>query len=153
LTMNDLGPHLNPKSGNRIPSHWPLPPHNDEVTPVVLADSEVVYAGEAIAVVVASSRYVAEDAAMLVEVEYESLAAIADCKQGIGPGAPLGDTRRKANVLSTIRQSFGDIDRAFASDAHKVAFSLKQQRGGPHPIEGRGLVASYEPIEDRLTIW
>lgn len=64
-----------------------LPAH---CTPFPLAKDEVAYVGEAAAVVVAPSRYLAEDAAALVEVDYQVLPAVADCKRGLEPDAPRG---------------------------------------------------------------
>src|SRR5262249_26574449 len=75
--LSDLQPYL--KQGNaRIPSHWPLPPHDDEVTPVTLVHKEAIFVGEPIAVVVADSRYIGEDAAALIEIDYEVLPAVVD---------------------------------------------------------------------------
>jgi carbon-monoxide dehydrogenase large subunit len=152
LGLADLRPHLS-EGRSRIPSHWPLPPHEGEITPVTLVDKEAVFVGEPIAVVVAESRYIAEDAAALVEVDCDVLPAVADCKRGVGQDSPLSDTRRRQNTFFEVRQKFGDVDGAFAKAPRTLKFSLKQQRGGPHPIEGRGLVASYEPNEDLLSIW
>ncbi len=57
--------------------------------PYCLAKDEVCFVGEPIAIVVADSRYLAEDAAALVEIDFEPLPAVSDCAQGLEPGAPL----------------------------------------------------------------
>ena len=58
--------------------------------PIALASTETVYAGEPVAVVVADTRYLAEDAAALVEVDYEPLPGVSDCVAAMEPGEPAG---------------------------------------------------------------
>ncbi len=150
LTLADIMPLL---SQERLPLQFrgaQLPP---DITPFVLAKDEVAFAGEAVAVVVADTRYLAEDAAALVAVDYEPLPAVSDCRSAAAPGAPHAHRGRKSNVMIEIRQSYGDIAKAFADPPHRIALSLKQHRGGAHSIEGRGVLASYDENEDRLTIW
>ena len=127
-----------------------LPPH---CTPFALAKDEVAYVGEPVALVVAASRYLAEDAAALVEVDYEVLPAVSDCRRALEPEAPRARLGRNDNILSEFRQSYVDIAAAFATAPHRESFTLKQHRGGAHSIEGRGVVASFDPGEDRLTVW
>jgi carbon-monoxide dehydrogenase large subunit len=149
-SLADLAPHL---AQERLPLQFrsaDLPPN---ITPFVLAKDEVSYVGETVAVVIADSRYVAEDATTRVEVEYEPLPAVADCRQAAEPGAPLAHRGRKSNVLTEFKQAYGDIPAAFARAAHKVSVHLKQHRGGAHSIEGRGIMAIPDVNEDRLTVW
>jgi carbon-monoxide dehydrogenase large subunit len=85
LTLADLAPLL---SSERLPLQFrtaQLPP---DITPLVLAKDEVSFVGEAVAVVIAQSRYLAEDAAALVAVDYEQLPAVSDCRAALAPGAP-----------------------------------------------------------------
>ena len=73
---------------NHIPSDhrtWQFPEHSK---PVVIPKDEVCFAGEAVAMVLAESRYVAEDAAALVAVDYEPLPAVSDCRDALAPDAP-----------------------------------------------------------------
>jgi carbon-monoxide dehydrogenase large subunit len=150
LTLADLMPHL---SEERLPLQFRsavLPP---DITPFVLAKDEVAFVGEAVAVVIAQSRALAEDAAALVAVDYEPLPAVADCRAAAAPGAPLAHRGRKSNVMTEIKQAYGDVAAAFARAPHKIKVNLKQHRGGAHSIEGRGALASYDGNEDRLTLW
>ena len=150
LTLADLAPLL---TQERLPLQFrtaQLPP---DVTPLVLANNEVAFVGEAVAVVIAESRYVAEDAAALVVVDYEPLPAVSDCRQALEPGAPRTHRSRASNLLLEFRQSYGDVTDAFARAAHRVRVALKQHRGGAHSIEGRGAIAAYDANEDRLTLW
>jgi carbon-monoxide dehydrogenase large subunit len=150
LTLADLMPLL---SQERLPLQFrssQLPP---DITPFVLAKDEVAFVGEAVAVVVAETRYLAEDAAALVAVDYEPLPAVSDCRAAAEPGSPVAHRGRKSNVMIEIRQSYGDIAAAFSGAPHRTSLSLKQHRGGAHSIEGRGALASYDINEDRLTLW
>src|SRR6516162_3267034 len=85
LTLDDLAPILaqrrmlrHSNSGTPLDRYWSF----------ALADGEVSYVGEAVAIVLADSRYLAEDAAALVAVDYDELPAVADCRQSGAPGAP-----------------------------------------------------------------
>jgi carbon-monoxide dehydrogenase large subunit len=124
-----------------------------DCAPPVLAKDEVAYVGEPVAVVIARSRAVAEDAANLVAIDYEPLPAISDCRAALRPGAALAHRAKPSNLLIEFRQSYGDIAAAFARAPHRARLNLKQHRGGAHSIEGRGAVAVYDFNEDRLTLW
>jgi carbon-monoxide dehydrogenase large subunit len=127
-----------------------LPP---DVAPFVLAKEEVAFVGEAVAIVVAQSRALAEDAAALVAVDYEPLPAISDCRAALRPGAPPAHRGKASNLLVELRQGYGDVAAAFARAPYRARVSLKQHRGGAHSMEGRGAAAVYDPNEDRLTLW
>lgn len=150
LTLADLAPCL---SQERIPLQFrtaQLPP---DITQFVLAKDEVAFVGEAVAVVFADTRYLAEDAAALVAVDYELLPAVSDCRMALAPGAPTAHRGKTSNIMHRFQQSYGDTAAAFAHAPHQVRFSLKQHRGGAHSIEGRGALAVYDVNEDRLTLW
>ena len=121
--------------------------------PIVLAKDEVVFVGEAVAIVIAQSRAVAEDAAALVEVDYEPLPAISDCRAALRPGAPLAHRGKASNLLIEFRQATATSPRRLRARRIARAVNLKQHRGGAHSIEGRGAVAVYDTNEDRLTLW
>src|SRR5262249_8076371 len=95
FTLADLAPLL---AQARLPLHFrtaQLPPN---ITPFVLAKDEVAFVGEAVAIVIAESRYVAEDAAALVAVDYAPLPAISDCRQALEPGAPRAHRGHSGNL-------------------------------------------------------
>jgi carbon-monoxide dehydrogenase large subunit len=150
LTFAELAPML---SHERLPLQFRAAPLPSDVTPFALAKDEVAFAGEAVAVVIAESRALAEDAASLVAVDYQALPAVSDCRAALAPGAPPAHHGRKTNLLIEIKQSYGDVAAAFARAPHRVSVNLKQHRGGAHSIEGRGALASYDRNEDRLTLW
>jgi aerobic carbon-monoxide dehydrogenase large subunit len=150
LTLADLRPVL---TQERVPLGFrtsALPP---DITPFVLARDEVAFVGEAVAVVIAQTRYVAEDAAALVEVDYEVLPAVSDCRAALAPGSPRAHLARATNLLIEFKQSYGDVTAAFARAPHSAGVALKQHRGGAHSMEGRGALAAYDSNEDRLTLW
>src|SRR5262249_30843010 len=113
----------------------------------------VRYVGEPVAVVVAASRPIAEDAAALVEVDYEPLPACVDIENALLASAPLVHESESDNIAGFMKQSTGDIDKAFADADHVIKETLRIHRGGCHAIETRGIVAQYEPKEGFLTIW
>jgi aerobic carbon-monoxide dehydrogenase large subunit len=150
LTLADLRPLL---THERLPLQFRTAQLPADVTPLVLAKDEVAFVGEAVAVVIAQTRYIAEDAAALVAVDYEPLPAVSDCRQALAPEAPRAHRVRASNLLVEFKQSYGDVAGAFARAPRRVSINLKQHRGGAHSIEGRGALAVYDTNEDRLTLW
>ena len=150
LTLADLAPLL---TAERLPLQFRTDQLKGDVAPFILAKDEVVYVGEVVAIVVAQTRAIAEDAAALVEVDYEPLPAISDCRAALRPGAPLVHRNKSSNLLIEFRQAYGDAAAAFARAPHRARVSLKQHRGGAHSMEGRGAAAVYDANEERLTLW
>jgi carbon-monoxide dehydrogenase large subunit len=113
LTLDDLA---------KVMVHRRMVRHSNSGMPLdkawlfALADGEVSYVGEPVALVLADDRYIAEDAAAMVMVDYDILAAVADVRQAAG-GPPV---RREltSNVIKTYMVGFGDTDAAFASAAY-----------------------------------
>src|SRR5690348_11536760 len=99
-------------------------------TQLCLARDEVSYAGQSVALVVADTRYIAEDAAALVAVDYEVLPAISDCREALAPGAPAVHSDLTTNLASRIPMSYGDVDKAFAGAAHVIEEEFWVHRGG-----------------------
>ena len=118
-----------------------------------LAIDEAVHVGEPVAIVLAHSRYLAEDAAALVEIEWEVLPAIADCRAALSDDAPRAHRDAPHNLLAEFSLAYGDVDHAFANAPHVFTDQLWQHRGGSHSIECRGAVARFDRNEDRLTLW
>jgi carbon-monoxide dehydrogenase large subunit len=106
----------------------------------VLAGDEVRYAGQPVAAVLATSRAAAEDAAELIEVDYEPL-------------DPVLDARSSEVTMSHWHRVSGDVDGAFESAAHVVRTSHALPRLAPVPMEPRGAIASYDESIDMLTVW
>jgi len=119
----------------------------------VLATNETVHVGEAIAVVIAADAYVAEDAAGLVEIAFEPLAAVSDCRAALAPDAPRVHSDAPHNLVAAFASAYGDVDAAFANAAHVFKESYWLHRGCAHPMECRGCIASYDAIDDKITLW
>jgi aerobic carbon-monoxide dehydrogenase large subunit len=131
----------------------PNPAITQLFTPQVLVHEETCYVGEPLAMVVADTRHVAEDAVSLVEIDYEPLAAASDCLAAIDPSAPLVHSGTPSNIAARIPFNHGDNDAAFANAAHIFKESLHTHRGGPFFMECRGLVALYDTAIDAFTVY
>ena len=79
----------------------------------VLAQERIRFVGEAVAAVVATNRYLAEDAAALVEVEYDPLDVIWDAEKALEPGSPLVHEERGDNIMQVLHAEIGEVARAF----------------------------------------
>jgi carbon-monoxide dehydrogenase large subunit len=122
-------------------------------TQVPLAKGKVRHVGEPVAVVIADSRYVAEDAVADVLVDYEPLPVAADLEAAARPDAPRVHDEVPGNLSARCRQTKGDYASA-AKGAHLV---LKRRFSYDHgmasPMETRGLVAQWDAKADKLTVW
>ncbi len=99
LTLDDLAPHL---TDTRLVVAMPSPSYRLDLHRPVLASTEVVHVGEAVALVIAESRYLAEDAATAVMVEYDPLPAVADCVAALDPGAPTAHRDAPSNLVAEM---------------------------------------------------
>jgi carbon-monoxide dehydrogenase large subunit len=150
FSYSDLAPLL---TKNFIPPDNPALEFAETTKAIVLAEDEVCYVGEIVAIVLANSRYTAEDALALVDVDYEILPAISDCREAIAIDAPRAHRYASNNIVAEFRTEYGDCHTAFANAAHVLTLSLKQHRGSGHPIEGRGIVIEFDASNDGLTAW
>ncbi len=146
LSAEDLAPVPGP-----IPVRLFPHPRLEHFLQYALPSDKARYAGEIVAVVVATDRYIAEDAAELVQVDYEPLDAAVDTVAAAQPDAPLLFEAAGSNVTMDYTVAYGDVERAFAEAAHIVSETFHTNRHGGCPLETRGLVASFE--EGTLTVW
>lgn len=138
----------------RMPLGFPLAVLPDSATPFVLARHEVAFCGEACAVVVAESRHAAEDALSQVQIEWEVLPAVADCREAVRPDAPPVRTElTEGNVLQAYTLAYGDCDQAFSQAELVLEDQFWVHRGCAHPMEGRGVLATHDAATDTLTVW
>jgi len=115
----------------------------------LLATDRVRHVGEPVAIVIADNRYIAEDAAELVFVDYEmqdAVVTIADARAGGAPVHPEFDT----NVAHQTGIPDPTIDEVFAAAAHVVEHHISHQRQAHAPMEARGVVASRQGAQDLL---
>lgn len=119
-----------------------------------MAMDKVCYIGEPIAAVVARDRYVARDAVDLIEVDYDPLPAVTDPMKALEKGSKLVHENFGDNIAFVAKLDAGDWK---AVEADKTIKVIKQrfinQRLAPISMETRGVIASYSPGEDSLTVW
>jgi carbon-monoxide dehydrogenase large subunit len=127
--------------GLRVPHH------------TILATDRVYFVGHPVAVVVATDRYVAADAADLVEIDWEVTQAVADPEKALAPGAPAIHPEWPDNKAFDYHQEHGDIDKAFAEADVIVKQRITSQRLVPMAMETRGVVAEYRPADRALTLY
>lgn len=113
----------------------------------------VHYVGEPIAVVIAESRYVAEDALELIDVDYEELPAIGSTAAALAPDAPMTHAGDETNVAVKLSQSAGDADRALREAPHTLSAEFFVVRGGGHSMECRAVAARFDAATGQLVVW
>jgi aerobic carbon-monoxide dehydrogenase large subunit len=141
-----------PFGQNDLPILIPHPNLTHGRTQKCLASKVVRYVGEAVAFVVADSRYIAEDAADLVEVDYEPLPVV------ITPEASAAATHLvhddvPGNVAAEMLQEAGDVKAALTKAPHRKQLRLRFERGAAAPMEGRAVWARWSEVEHRLTVY
>jgi CO/xanthine dehydrogenase Mo-binding subunit len=141
-----------PFGGVDLPLLIPHPNLTHGRTQRCLASEVVRYAGEAVAFVVAESRYVAEDAAERVEVEYEPLPAVITPEVAARAEHLVHDDV-PGNVAAEMLQEVGDVDAALAGAPHRKKLRLRYERGAASPMEGRALWATWNDAEATLTVY
>ncbi|MCV7282483.1 xanthine dehydrogenase family protein molybdopterin-binding subunit [Mycolicibacterium flavescens] len=145
FTAADLNPDVKEAwhavAGKDIPD-TPRPP---------LAEGEAKFVGDPVALVVADSRYLAEDAVEAVEVDYEPLPAVADFTQAVGSSVVVHDAYPD-NVAGGMGGAPPD-EETFANAAHVASANVYQQIYAPVPIECRGLVVEWTAATEELTMW
>jgi aerobic carbon-monoxide dehydrogenase large subunit len=119
----------------------------------LLAKEKVCYVGQAVAVVVAHDPYIAEDALEHISVDYEPLSPVLDPDEAARDDAPVIHETFGTNVVMRVRQRAGDLDAALARADRVIRQRYLIPRLAPAPLETRGVMAHYEPGENRLTVW
>ncbi len=118
-----------------------------------LAAERVLFAGEGVAAVLADDRYLAEDAAALVDVDYRPLEAVATVEDAIREGAPRLHDGWEDNFFVKRHFVGGDPDAAFAAADGVMELDLLTHRQTGIPMENRGCIAQYDRAEGTLTLW
>ncbi len=144
LSGAELAPQVNPLYHGLV-----LP----EVKWYPLAVGMARYAGEWVAAVVAESRYVAEDALDLIQVEYEPLPAVVDPEAAMEPGAPLVHPDHGTNIIYDGQFTWGPVEEDFAQAEHTLSFRARWGRSSTVPIETFGVLAKWNEGTEILEIW
>ncbi len=111
-----------------------------------LAVDRVRVVGDPVALVIAETRYLAEDAGQLVVVDYEELAPIATMEHALDPSRPAIWPAPEGNVLQRDDAQYGDVDAAFVGADRVVRERFVQHRYSNQPMETRGCVAEVDPV-------
>jgi aerobic carbon-monoxide dehydrogenase large subunit len=151
-TAEDLGNYWAPG-----PLLVPPPPIKDitfnQRTQVPLAKDKVRHVGEPLAVVLAESRYLAEDALADIGVELDPLPAVVDLEKALTEASALVHDGVRGNVAAHVRQSRGNYAAARTRADHVVGRRFLYDHGASMPIETRGIVANWDARANQLTIW
>jgi carbon-monoxide dehydrogenase large subunit len=152
-TADDMGAACRPTPPNVSP-----PPGMPGVTfhsrtPVPLVRDKVRHAGEAIAMVIAESRYIAEDAAQDIWAELEPLDAMVELENALDPNAPLVHDDLESNLAAHLTQQKGDYEAARQQADVVIKRRILIDRGAAGAMENRGIVAHWDPRAEHLTVW
>ena len=135
-----------------IPARIYALPGLDRYLQFPLARDKVRYVGDPVAVVVAETPYLAEDALEEIEVAYEPLPAVVNVRDALRDEV-LVHEQNGSNLASHYTVSVGDVDEAFRVADYTRREEFKTQRLTGSPLETRGILASYNPAQDELTVW
>jgi carbon-monoxide dehydrogenase large subunit len=119
----------------------------------VLAEGKVCYVGQAVAAVLAESRYVARDALELIQVDYEPLRPVMDPYEAVSPDSKPIHEDIGSNVAVRMQVGRGDVDVALAESDKVIRERFHVPRLAPNPMEGRALIADYQPGNMVLELW
>jgi len=118
-----------------------------------LPADKVRFAGEAVVAVAATSRYIAEDALDLVEVDYEMLPPVVDPFKALEPGSPLVWEHRGTNVIYQRVFTFGEVDKAFAEADLVVKDDFRWHRASGNPLETCSCIVQWNSMDQSVTAW
>jgi carbon-monoxide dehydrogenase large subunit len=144
VTFADLGEAVHPLP--IVPPHVALRGKNFHL----LAGDRARFVGEAVAVVVAESRYAAEDARALIDVDWEPLPSV---QEPTAPGPARVHDDIPDNLAGRVTLSRGDVAAALSAAPRRASVTLSIGRAGGQPMETRGLVAEYGAMAGLLTVW
>jgi carbon-monoxide dehydrogenase large subunit len=147
LTADDIAGDFKPVIPfSRMPNYY--------ATPILpLASRKVRYVGEAVVAVIATSRYLAEDALDLIDIEYEPLGALARAELALAESAPLLHEEAGTNVLIAREFRKGDVAADLAAAAVRVGGRFEMTRKAPLAMEPRSYAAEYDKRRDALTLY
>ncbi|MGH8872931.1 MAG: xanthine dehydrogenase family protein molybdopterin-binding subunit [Acidimicrobiia bacterium] len=136
-----------------MPNKYPSPLITQSIQTPPLALDEVCYAGQPLAVVVADTVAEAVDCADSVQVGYDPLPVVIDHRAALAPGAAPAHHGSNTNLVGTLSAGFGDVDNAFAGADRVVTVDVDQHRGALASMEGRAVLARWDDVDRRLTVW
>jgi aerobic carbon-monoxide dehydrogenase large subunit len=144
-----------PEGQIAMPSKWSTQIEHKFLSPrqPLLAHDKVRHLGEAVAVIVAETRYQAEDAAELVALDLDELPAVVDPEAALHSDAPLVHERFQTNLIGSFTVGKGDAARALAAAPHRLARRFYHHRYAAVPMECRGIISEYDRRTDSIMSW
>lgn len=138
-----------------LPSKWTTLVQHKFINPQqpLLAHDKVRHVGEAVAVIVARTRYAAEDAAQLVELDLDPLPAVIDPEASLSAGGAVVHDLFATNLIGAFTIAKGDVERAMAQAPRRLKRRFHHHRYAAMPMECRGVVAQHDARTDSVTIW
>jgi aerobic carbon-monoxide dehydrogenase large subunit len=153
ITAEDMGDEWKPGP----PSVSPPPTLKDIIynsrPHVPLVKDKVRHVGEPIALVIAESRYIAEDAVEDILVDYEPLEAVVDIERALDQDAPLVHEDLKSNLAAHLTQKRGDYETVKRQADLVIKRRISMDRGAAGAMENRGIVAQWDAKSEHLTVW
>ncbi len=153
----DLAQLLPPVSDTQLvlPSKWTTQVQHKFINPQqpLLAHDKVRHVGEAVAVVVAETRYAAEDAAQLVALDLDPLPAVLEPDAALSAGSPIIHDKFGTNLIGSFTIAKGDVERVMARAPHRLKRRFHHHRYAAMPMECRGVVGLHDARTDTVTIW
>ncbi|MGE0819570.1 MAG: xanthine dehydrogenase family protein molybdopterin-binding subunit [Candidatus Nanopelagicales bacterium] len=132
---------------------WPVTDDIKTATMPAICKDVVNFAGDVVAVVIATEKYLAVDALDLIDVDYEPLPAVVDMEAALAPGSPNVHDDFGTNQCFTMNVPWGDYAAAKAKADVVVSRRFINQRLIPNPMEPRSVVAAPMGMSDEITIW
>lgn len=117
-----------------------------------MAKDRVRYVGEPVVLVVAKTRYIAEDALDLIEVTYTTLPPVMDPRAALGDDSAVLHPSLGSNLINERSFRYGDPEAAFGATPHRITITTSYPRNSCTPIETYGVIADYDPCEDAYDI-
>ncbi|HEU4895890.1 MAG TPA: xanthine dehydrogenase family protein molybdopterin-binding subunit [Acidimicrobiia bacterium] len=136
-----------------MPIQNPSPSIQSPRTQAPLATEEVCYVGQPVALVIASSVATALDAAEGVFVDYEPLPASTDHRTALEEDATAAHAGSESNLAAVLQAGYGDASAVIAGSDLVVDLEFDQHRGALASLEGRGVLAVWDSVEHRLSLW
>jgi CO/xanthine dehydrogenase Mo-binding subunit len=150
-TYEDLAADTSCRVAERLPLLIPHPTLTHGRTPYALAREEVNHVGEAVVMVVATSRYVAEDVCDRIRVDYDPLPAVVGVEVARAAEHLVHDDV-PGNVAAVMVQQTGDADAAVDAAPHALELRLEIERSASTPLEGKGVLARWDADDQSLLV-
>ena len=117
-----------------------------------MAVDKVRYVGEPLAMILASDRYKAEDAAELVDVEYEEIQPVLNISDAIMDNAPILHEKVKSNIVSKRHFNYGNVEKSFSEAEHIIEIDIKYPRNSCTPIECFNVLSEFSKEDESYDV-